>query len=132
MGNRALNNYLALIQAKIGNLNNTAGFLEKRARVLMRRVGACSEEAEESAHKLTKTKNLLTRIVIKIDALKAFMDVRKRWSKLQDCIIGYVVWAPPTGVAIPPCNYTKDLCIIQLDREKSQKFHGNILSLGMY
>ena len=133
MGNRALNNYLASIQAKIGNLNNTAGFLENRARVLMRRVGACGEEAEESAHELTETQNQLTRIVIKIDALKAFfVDVRKRWSKLQDRVIGYVVWAPPIGVAVPPHSYTRDLCVIRLDKKKFQKFRGNVLSLGMY
>ena len=79
--------------------------------------------------KLVETQNQPTNTVAKINVLKAvFMDVKKRWSKLKDYVIGYIIWATLIGVDIPPHCYTRDLCVIKL---KFWKFHGNVLSLGV-
>jgi hypothetical protein len=131
MGNPAFANYLASIQANIGTLNATVDHLEKRTRMLMRRVEAGGNDAQKSAGELAETLDQLPKTVAKIDALNAFFaDVKERWSKLKNRVIGYVVWAPPIGVGVPPHRYTRDLCVIKLDKTKFRKFRGNVLSLG--
>jgi septal ring factor EnvC (AmiA/AmiB activator) len=131
MGTPTFTNYLASIQANIGSLNDTVDSLEKRTRTLTRRVEAGGDDAQKSAGELAETQDQLAKTVTKIDALKAFfVDVKKRWSKLKDRVIGYIVWAPPIGVGVPPHRYTRDLCVIKLDKKKFRKFRGNALSLG--
>ncbi|KAH9180783.1 hypothetical protein EDB89DRAFT_2062445 [Lactarius sanguifluus] len=116
MGNPAFTNYLASIQANIGTLNDAIVSLERRTKTLMKRVEAGDDNAQKSAG---------------IKALKAFfVDVKTRWSKLEDRVVGYVVWAPPISVNVPPHRYTRDLCVIKLDKKKFRKFRGNVLSLG--
>lgn len=131
MGNSAFTNYLASIQRDIGTLNDTVDYLEKRTRTLTRRVEAGGDDTQKSAGELAETQDQLTKTLTKVVVLKAFfVDVKTGWSKLQNRVIGYVVWAPPIGVGVPPHRYTRDLCIIKLDKKKFQKFRGNILSLG--
>ena len=131
MRNSAFTKYLASIQANIGALNDTVDDLEERSKTLTRRVETGGDNAQKSAGELAETQDQLAKTVIKIDALKAFfVDVKKRWSKSKDRIIGYVVWAPPIGVGVPPHRYTRDLCVIKLDKKKFRKFRGNVLSLG--
>ena len=61
--------------------------------------------------KLVETQNQLTNTVAKINLLKAvFMDIKKRWSKLKGYVIGYIIWAPPIGVDIPP-TATQGTCV---------------------
>ncbi|KAH9066404.1 hypothetical protein EDB87DRAFT_1672238 [Lactarius vividus] len=115
MGNLTFTNYLASIQANIGTLNDAVVSLERRTKTLTKRT---------SAGELVETRDQLTKTVTKIEALKAF------FSKLEDRVIGYVVWAPPIGVGVPPHRYTRDLCVIKLDKKKFRKFRGNVLSLG--
>ena len=60
---------------------------------------------------LVETQNQPTNTVAKINVLKAvFVGVKKRWSKLKDYVIGYIIWAPPIGVDIPP-TATQGTCV---------------------
>jgi hypothetical protein len=87
--------------------------------------------AEQSGLHLPETQKRLTETRTKIDALKAhFVTVKKKWSKAKDRVIGHVVWAPPISVATPPHQYTQDVCVIKLDKDKFHHFRGNVLSLG--
>lgn len=87
--------------------------------------------SEQSGFELQETQKQLTETRTKIDALKAhFVTVRKEWSKAKDRIIGHVVWAPPISVATPPHQYTQDVCVIKLDKDKFRHFRRNVLSLG--
>ncbi|KIJ11189.1 hypothetical protein PAXINDRAFT_177375 [Paxillus involutus ATCC 200175] len=118
MGNPAFTNYLASIQASIGTLINTVDYLEEQTKTLTRRVEAGGDDAQMSAGELEETQGELIKTLTKINTLKAFfVDVKKRWSKLKDRVIGYVVWAPPIGVGVPPHHYTRDLCVIKLDKK---------------
>ncbi|KAH9180786.1 hypothetical protein EDB89DRAFT_2110805 [Lactarius sanguifluus] len=131
MGNPGFTNYLASIQANVGTLNDAVVSLERRTKPLMKRVEAGGDNAQKSAGELVETRDQLTRTVTRIKALKAFfVDVKTRWSKLEDRVVGYVVWAPPISVNVPPHRYTRDLCVIKLDKKKFRKFRGNVLSLG--
>ncbi|KAG8891709.1 hypothetical protein FRB99_003404, partial [Tulasnella sp. 403] len=91
--------------------------------------GDGSPHAQKSAGELEETQGELTKTRTKIDTLKAFfVNVKKKWSKAEDRTIGHVVWAPPIGVAVPPHRYTRDICVIKLDK-KFKKFLGNVLDL---
>jgi hypothetical protein len=127
----AFKDYLASIQANINTLIITIDCLEKRATMLTRRVKADGDDAQKSAGELKETQGELTKTRTKINVLKTFfVDVNKKWSKVEDRVIGYIVWAPPIGVGIPPHRYMRDLCVIKLNKKKFRNFRGNVLSLG--
>ena len=48
--------------------------------------------------------------------------VERRWSKLEDRVVGCVVGAPLIGVSVPPHRRMRDLCVIKLDKKKFRKF----------
>ncbi|KAG8976128.1 hypothetical protein FRB94_002755 [Tulasnella sp. JGI-2019a] len=57
--------------------------------------------------------------------------MKKDWSKVLDHVIGHAVWAPPITGFNAPHGYTKDVCIIKLDKKKfQQNFKGNVIDLG--
>jgi hypothetical protein len=129
----AFTNYLAFLQSTIANLLDTAEYLETRVTLLTALVEGGGSRAEQSGLSLLETQKRLTKTRTKIDALKAhFVTVKKKWSKAKDRVIGHVVWAPPISVATPPHQYTQDVCVIKLDKDKFRHFRGNVLSLGAW
>ncbi|GJJ08359.1 hypothetical protein Clacol_002573 [Clathrus columnatus] len=95
-----------------------------------RRVGD-GINVEDLQAKLKKNEVELAETRIKINKLKTFfVDIKKRWSKLKDRVIGFVAWAPPIGVGVAPHRYTRDLCVIELYKDKFKNMIGNVLSLG--
>jgi hypothetical protein len=61
---------------------------------------------------------------------KFFVDINKRWGKPKDRVIWFVRWAPPISAGVAPHRYTRDLCVIELYKEKFKHMIGNALSLG--
>jgi hypothetical protein len=50
---------------------------------------------------------------------------------VDDRVIGQVVWAPPITGNTAPHGYTKDVCVIKLDKKKFwPNFKGNVIDLG--
>ena len=131
MGNRAFNYFLASIQAKIGNLNNTVTVLEKRAASYKRKADAGNAQAERD---LAATEDDMKNRKEAIEALKAFfVTMKKDWSEVNDRVIGHVVWAPPITGLNAPHGYTKDVCVIKLDKKKFwPNFMGNVIDLGAW
>ncbi|GBE86227.1 hypothetical protein SCP_0901060 [Sparassis crispa] len=129
MGNRAFDHFLASIQAKIGNQNTTVTFLEKHAAAYKKKADASNEQG---ATELVATKDDMKNRKKAIEALKAFfITMKKNWSEVNDRIIGQVVWAPPITGLNAPHGYTKDVCIIKLDKKKFwPNFMGNVIDLG--
>jgi hypothetical protein len=133
MGPLAFNGYLASIQGHIGNLIDTAKYLEILANTLTNRVADGDLDDQNSVGMLERTQGELAQTHTKISALKDFfVNVVTKWSKAKNRVIGHVVWAPGTGAAGLPHRYTRDLCVIKLDKEKFKNFRGNVLSLGKY
>ena len=92
---------------------------------------ATALELHKSQKRLDKYEAQLVSTRIQIDDLKDFfVDVKKRWSKPEHRVIGFVRWAPPIGVGVAPHRYTRDLCVIELYKEKFKHMLGNVLSLG--
>jgi len=129
MGNKAFDNFLATIQAHIGYLNNTVTVLKKQVVVYMRQMQAGNQQA---ASDLATTEADINKKKVVIEELKKFfIKMKKEWSKLNDRVIGHVVWAPPIGFSTPPHGYTTDVCVIRLDEKKFlPNFKGNVIALG--
>ena len=129
MGNRAFNGFLASIQAKIGNLNITITVLEKRATSYKNKADAGNAQA---ATDLAATEDDMKNKKAAIEALKAFfVTMKRKWSKVNDRVIGHVVWASPISGLNAPHGYTKDVCVIKLNKKKIQpNFTGNVIDLG--
>ena len=131
MGTPVYTNYLASIQALIGTLIiGTVEILEQSINTFRGRAEA-GINVEDSQVRLAEAEADLTKTRTKIDKLKKFfVDIKKRWSKRKDRVIGFVVWAPPIGAGVAPHRYTRDLCVIELYKDKFKNMVGNVLSLG--
>ncbi|KEP49280.1 hypothetical protein V565_103710 [Rhizoctonia solani 123E] len=130
MGNPAFTNYLVSIQAHIGTLLETVESINRKINTLTIRVRD-GVNIPESQIKLDENVAELGKIRTKIDVFKAFyVDIKKGWSKIKRRVIGYVVWAPPIGVGVAPHQYTRDLCVVELYKDRFMHLIGNVLSLG--
>ncbi|QRW00457.1 hypothetical protein RhiJN_28475 [Ceratobasidium sp. AG-Ba] len=129
MGNRAFRDLLAFVQARIGTLSSTAIVLQKKIDYNEPRAAAGNSQAVTS---LAKFQQQLEEMRVEIDELRRFYAVlRKDWANVNDRVIGYVVWSPPITGSNAPHGYTKDVCVIRLDKDKFQpNFRGNGLDLG--
>jgi len=130
MGKPAFTNYLASIQALIGTLIDSTEYIQRTNTTFRNRVEA-GTNVQESQAKLDENEAELLKTRRKIDKLKKFfVDIKKRWSKRKDRVIGFVAWAPPIGVGVAPHRYTRDLCVVELYKDKFKDMIGNVLSLG--
>lgn len=130
MGTPAFKNYLASIQVLIGTHIDAVEILERKVSTLRDRVQRGVNIAD-SQKKLDESTAELAKTRTKIEDLKEFfVDIKKHWSKAKDRVIGFVCWAPSLGVGVAPHRYTRDLCVIELDKTKFRAMIGNVLSLG--
>jgi hypothetical protein len=129
MGNKAFDDFLVSIQAKIGNQNNTVTVLEKRAASYRKKAAAGNEQA---ATDLVATEGDIKNRKNAIQNLKAFfVTMKKDWSEVNDRVIGQVVWASAITGLNAPHGYTQDVCVIKLDKKKLwPNFMGNVIDLG--
>ena len=120
MGNPAFTNYLVSIQAHIGTLLETVESIERKINTLTTRVRD-RINLPESQTRLDENVAEREKLRTKIDVFKDFyVNIKK----------GYVVWAPPIGVGVTPHQYTRDLCMVELYKDRFMHLIGNVLSLG--
>ncbi|KAI0091513.1 hypothetical protein BDY19DRAFT_983828 [Irpex rosettiformis] len=129
MGNRAFEDLLAAIQALIGKLNAKAFGLEKNIEAYEARVAGGDPQAAAGLAKfqqiLQKTRNTV------VELKNFFVTLKIDWADVRNRIIGHVVWSPPITGLTPPYNYTRDVCVIKLDKQKFlPNFRGNAIDLG--
>lgn len=129
MGNGAFRDLLAFVQARIGTLSNTVIVLQKKVDYNEPRAAAGNLQA---ATDLAKFQQQLGETRVEIDKLRRFFAVLKKdWANVNDRVIGHIVWSPPITGFNAPHGYTKDVCVIKLDKDKFQpNFRGNGLDLG--
>ncbi|CAE6532659.1 unnamed protein product [Rhizoctonia solani] len=135
MGTNAFDDFLTSIQLRISTLNVSVAALRKRIATFKKRADAGDQQV---ATELGKAEVAEKDTIEAIEKLKTFfLKMEPGWSKPEDRVIGYVVWAPPIGVGAPPVGagiphgYTKDVCVIKLDEKKfMSNFRGNVIDLG--
>lgn len=130
MGDLSYKKYLGEIQVHIKVLTDSVESLERRVKTLGDRVQG-GINIKESQARLAEYEAELAKMHTKVDQVKKFSTKIKRWSKLKDCVIGFVVWAPSIGIGNAPHSYTHDFCIIKLYKDRFRHMVGNVLSLGM-
>ncbi len=133
MGSMAFTNLLTSTKDRIETMVKAVDALGKRVERLSLLAVGGGTNAEESPLDLEDTVLQFNLAQIAVTELKEFMvKIRKEWTKPKDRIIGYVAWAPAIAWQTPPYGYTKDLCVIKLDKKRfSQNFRGNVLDLGV-
>ena len=134
MGTTGFTEFLKSIRDRIATLKVIAGKLKKKIETFTKRLTGGNYNAEQAACKLVEAEHDLKETKKSINKLKKFLEkVKKRWAELEDRVIGHVVWAPPISVSTTPHGYTKDICVVKLNKEKfSSNFMGNVLDLGVY
>lgn len=130
MGAETYTNYLTSIQILLDSLIDSVEILEKKVKKFRGRVED-GINIEESRARLTKKEAELAKMLSEVNKVKSFQyDIKKRWNKPEDRVIGFVVWAPPINLGVAPHRYTHDLCVIELYKDKFKHMVGNVLSLG--
>lgn len=130
MGDPAFTDYLVTIQDRIETIKVSVDDIEKRIATLILKVengvGLPQSQSDLDDHVVERD-----RLRRKIDALRAFfVDLNKRLGKLSQRIIGHIAWSPPLGVGVAPQKYTRDLCVVELYKQRFTNLLGNVLSLG--
>lgn len=123
--------YVSSVQSLINENLRTAESIEmtlSKLRTESQR-GTLAQDSQERLHMNEDTLGLLCK---KIEHLqKLLLDIKSDWSKTENRVIGFVRWAPPVGVSELPHQYTRDLCVVELYKEKFSNMIGNVLSLGV-
>ena len=130
MSNAAFTGYLTLIQAHIGTLIETINTMQTKIEALRANVQNKIDlpQSQLDLDNYVAERDRLQNIIAELKAF--FVNIKKHWRKPSQRVIGHVVWAPPIGVGIPPHQYTRDFCVVQLHKEKFTHLLGNVLSLG--
>jgi hypothetical protein len=83
---------------------------------------------------LEKTRGLLNDTTDAIDELQKLYEQTKRdFGKPSQRVIGHVVWSPAITIGTDLHSFTKDVCVIKLDKARFlSNFKGNVIDLGAY
>ena len=88
--------------------------------------------AEKAKKELTGTRELLKETTDAINELQELYEQTKMdFGKPSQHVIGHVVWSPAITVGTAPHAFTKDVCVVKLDKARFlPNFKGNIIDLG--
>jgi len=130
MGGTKFNDFLLSIQALIGSLNMKITLLEKNIKSYTTRVESGNQQAVVDMAKVQQKLDETRETIVELK--KFYATLKRDWYKVNDRIIGHVVWAPPITGLTAPHGYTQDVCVIKLDKERFlPNFRGNAIDLGM-
>ena len=134
MGTKAWDDYLKSIQIRIGNLNTTAEIHRESIRRLEGRMAGDTPVAKKAKKELEKTRVLLEETTNATDELhELYKQTKMDFGETTPRVIGYIVWLPAITVDTPPHGFTKDICVIMLDKARFlPNFTGNVIDLGLY
>ncbi len=133
MGPSAFTAHIAFLQDTIRDLDcvvrESSGEVDRVERALADPIKDGGPSRQVLEPKLLQRQGEFTRARRKLDAVTAHLaDVQAKWRKVEDRVIGHVVWAPPIAAASPH-QYMQDVCVIKLDKDKFHHFAGNALGL---
>ena len=129
MGGTKFNDFFLSIQALIGSLNMKITLLEKNVKSYTTRVEGGNQQAVVDLAKVQQKLDEMRETIVELK--KFYATLKRDWSKVNDRIIGHVVWAPPITGLTAPHGYMQDVCVIKLDNERFlPNFKGNAIDLG--
>jgi len=130
MGNGGFNNLLLSVQNRIETLESNIAAL--KINVMWQAAKVESGNQQAAASLATSQQELVNEEVVIVEFRQFYATLKRDWSKVNDRIIGHVVWAPPITGLTAPHGYTQDVCVIKLDKERFlPNFKGNAIDLGV-
>ena len=132
IGTKAWDDYLKSTRIKIGNLGTAAEIHRESIERLEARAEGDTPAAEKAKRELKKTRELLAETTDAINELQEFYErTKKDFGKPSQRVIGHVVWSPAITVGTAPHGFTKDVCVVKLDKSRFlPNFKGNVIDLG--
>ncbi|KAI6042333.1 hypothetical protein EDC04DRAFT_2970123 [Pisolithus marmoratus] len=132
MGTKAWDVYLKHVQIQIRNLDITAEIHRVSIERLEGDAEGDSSTAMTAKKELLKTRQRLNSTIDAIDKLqKLYEQTKKDFGKSDQRVIGHVVWSPAITVGRAPQDFTKDVCVVKLDKARFlPNFKGNVIDLG--
>ncbi|KAJ7194679.1 hypothetical protein GGX14DRAFT_678224 [Mycena pura] len=126
MGTEAWANYLKSVQIQIGIFGINA---KKYWQWIERLEGTVDPAAKKDLGKFRKLLEEATNAMDKLQ--KLYEQTKKDFGKPSQRVIGHVVWSPAITVGTAPRDFTKDICVVKLDKAKFlPNFRGNVIDLG--
>lgn len=118
-------------------LNNIKGEIEGGELVLdlcERKIKAFEgKDNPEAVAVCTKAQNTLDETKKDQETFQSFeREVRAKWDKPENRVLGYTLLSPPIVLGAAPNGYSEDWAIIEVDLDKfdAENFEGNIIDLG--
>ncbi|KAF8467938.1 hypothetical protein DFH94DRAFT_795956 [Russula ochroleuca] len=132
MGTKAWDDYLKSVQIQIGNLGTAAEIHRESIGRLEGRAEGDTPTAKKAKKELEKTRELLEETTDAINELQnLYEQTKKDFGKPSQRVIGHVVWSPAITVGTAPHDFTKDVCVVKLDKARFlPNFKGNVIDLG--
>ena len=129
MSDRGFENLIASIEDLIGVLETTVTVWTKKINTYTGRASGGDKQAQENLATCQRNLNDAEAAIKELKKLLVLLD--RDWSPIDNRVIGHVVWSPPlTGFNLP-YGYTRDVCVIKLDKDKFlPNFRGNVIDLG--
>ncbi|TCD65996.1 hypothetical protein EIP91_001943 [Steccherinum ochraceum] len=132
MGEAAFKHFLLSVQAQMSSLRKKTEMYARYVAEFLVAAEKGGPGAKEATRRMKENQGKLDKGQAALSELKKFfVKVKLEWSDPKDRVIGYIVWAPPFGGASAPHSYTRDICVIKLDKKKfTRKLIGNMLDFG--
>ena len=132
MGTKAWEIYLNSIKIAIGNLGLDAAAHRVSIRRWEEKVAGGTPAAENAEQQLENVRELLEVATNMMNALdKLFKEAERDFDKPSQRVIGQIVWSPAITVGTAPHSFTKDICVVKLDKARFlPNFKGNVIDLG--
>lgn len=132
MGSNAYDAYKADIQESLECHNSS---------VSARQTALCASQAKltdapempELQARVCEKRRALSDTQDQVASLVTLSDsVDKEWSSEENRIIGSVEWAPSISLSVPPHQYTLDLSVLKLQKDRFKHLEGNMIRLGKF
>jgi hypothetical protein len=134
MGTKGWDDYVGSILTWIKALESVVNDETESIQRLEWKAEGNSSGAEKAKKDLTKAREQLQKHTGAITELQSlYKQTTKDFDKPSKRVIGHVVWSPAMSVNTPPNSFTKDVCVIKLDKARFlPNFKGNVLELGEF
>jgi hypothetical protein len=135
LGQRAFSNLVDSIKLRIGRHGITVErWREQIEEFEKRERGTNTVDVEEATAARIETQGMLDKAERAIEALRVLLyQVNKDWKKLNNRVLGYILYSPAITLGVGEHSFTEDWGIFQVDSAKlGDGFQGNKMDLGAF